>query len=71
MDASTQLPMQQSLSVAHVHSPVLQRLLNATVHPWLTGSAHVFPPSDSKPPSSPPLEPLQFPLQHPLLSEHA
>jgi hypothetical protein len=61
--------MQQSVSVVHVHSPSLHRLLSATVQPSLNGSAHVLPESTNPPPSPPP-EPLQLPVQQSLLSPH-
>jgi hypothetical protein len=73
MDVGPQLPRQQSVSVVHVHSPSLHRLLSATVQPSLNGSAHVLPESPKVPPNpppSPPPEPLQLPLQQSLLSAH-
>jgi hypothetical protein len=65
--AARQLPMQQSLSLAHSHCPVLHRLLRAAVHPSFAGAAHVLV-SETKPPS--PFEPLQLPPQQSLSSVH-
>jgi hypothetical protein len=63
--------MQQSASLVHSHSPVLQRLLSASMHVGTAGSPQELPASDQLPLPKPlpeplpaPELPLQLPVQH-------